>query len=32
VFRRLPELKKRIEELEAKLAHLTPPTSDDQAK
>src|SRR4029453_8637724 len=28
-FRRLPELKRRIEELEAKLAHLAPRHSDD---
>jgi UDP-3-O-[3-hydroxymyristoyl] glucosamine N-acyltransferase len=32
VFRRLPELKRRIEELEAKLVHLPPSRSDDQTK
>jgi UDP-3-O-[3-hydroxymyristoyl] glucosamine N-acyltransferase len=32
VFRRLPELKRRIEELEAKFALLAPPSSDDQVK
>jgi UDP-3-O-[3-hydroxymyristoyl] glucosamine N-acyltransferase len=30
VFRRLPELKRRIEELEAQLAHLTRPSTDDE--
>src|SRR5262245_34454893 len=32
VFRRLPELKKRIEELEAKLAQLMPPSGDGPVK
>jgi UDP-3-O-[3-hydroxymyristoyl] glucosamine N-acyltransferase len=32
VFRRLPELKRRIEELEATLAHLTRPPADEQGK
>jgi len=30
VFRRLPELKKRIEELETQLAHLTRPSPNDE--
>jgi len=32
VFRRLPELKKRIEELEAKLTQLVPRPRDEQVK
>jgi UDP-3-O-[3-hydroxymyristoyl] glucosamine N-acyltransferase len=32
VFRRLPELKKRIEELEARLAHRVSPSTDDEGE
>jgi len=32
VFRRLPELKKRIEELEARLAHRVSLPTDDEGK